>query len=240
MLFSLTFLLKISFFVILIVDTIGSIDDLIEKNNEIILKTHNLINNIYLKETNNLELVKISNLNYFKICKSGIYEFENNKIYLDTAAVSDINIIDESYIIDYEGRPSRANMQPKENTIWFAKLKDSPKYILIKNQKNLIDNFIFSTGFMGLESENFIVNYLYVLILSKSFTNQKNLLSNGATMQGINNEIFNNILVPNVSYNEAKEIGKRLEVYVDLICELQEKNNKLKDLKHLLLQKYFG
>ena len=223
-----------------IVDTIGSIDDLIEKNNEIILKTHNLINNIYLKETNNLELVKISNLNYFKICKSGIYEFENNKIYLDTAAVSDINIIDESYIIDYEGRPSRANMQPKENTIWFAKLKDSPKYILIKNQKNLIDNFIFSTGFMGLESENFIVNYLYVLILSKSFTNQKNLLSNGATMQGINNEIFNNILVPNVSYNEAKEIGKRLEVYVDLICELQEKNNKLKDLKHLLLQKYFG
>ena len=223
-----------------IVDTIGSIDDLIEKNDKIILKAHKLIDNIYLKETNNLELVKISELDYFNISKSGIKKFENNKIYLDTSAVSDINITDESYIIEYGNRPSRANMQPKENTIWFAKLKDSPKYILVKNQKRLLENFIFSTGFMGLESEKYIVNYLYALILSVSFTNQKNLLSNGATMQGINNEIFMNILVPNADKTMAKLIGEKLENYVNLICRLQEKNYKLKHIKETLLQKYFG
>ena len=223
-----------------IVDTIGSVDDLIEKYEKIILKAHKLIDNIYLKETNNLELVKISELDYFNISKSGIKKFENNKIYLDTSAVSDINITDKSYIIDYENRPSRANMQPKENTIWFAKLKDSPKYILVKNQKRLLENFIFSTGFMGLESEKYIVNYLYALILSVSFTNQKNLLSNGATMQGINNEIFMNILVPNVDKTMAKLIGEKLENYVNLICRLQEKNYKLKQIKETLLQKYFG
>ena len=213
---------------------------MIEKNEKIILKTHKLIDNIYLKETNNLEFVKISELDYFNISKSGIKKFENNKIYLDTSAVSDINITDESYIIEYGNRPSRANMQPKENTIWFAKLKDSPKYILVKNQKRLLENFIFSTGFMGLESEKYIVNYLYALILSVSFTNQKNLLSNGATMQGINNEIFMNILVPNADKTMAKLIGEKLENYVSLICRLQEKNYKLKHIKETLLQKYFG
>ena len=47
MLFSLTFLLKIRFFVILIVDTIGSIDDLIEKNDKIIELTKSYIHQIY-------------------------------------------------------------------------------------------------------------------------------------------------------------------------------------------------
>ena len=185
-------------------------------------------------------MVKISKLDYFNISKSGIKKFENNKIYLDTSAVSDTNITDESYIINYKNRPSRANMQPKQNSIWFAKLKDSPKYILVKNQERLLNNFIFSTGFMGLESEEYIINYLYALILSNSFTNQKNLLSNGATMQAINNDIFNNILVPNISKGKAICIGKQLEKFVDLICSLQEKNYKLKLIKNNLLQKYFG
>ena len=222
-----------------IVDTIGSVDSLIEKNEEIIFKTHKLIDDIYLKETSTLELVKISELDYFNISKSGINKFEKNKIYLDTSAVSDTNITDESYIIDYKNRPSRANMQPKENTIWFAKLKDSPKYILVKNQKRLLKNFVFSTGFIGLKSEKYIVNYVYALILSKSFTNQKNLLSNGSTMQGINNEIFMNILVPNANKIRSRLIGEKLENYVNLICGLQEKNYKLKQIKETLLQKYF-
>ena len=212
---------------------------MIEKNEEIIFKTHKLIDDIYLKETSTLELVKISELDYFNISKSGINKFEKNKIYLDTSAVSDTNITDESYIIDYKNRPSRANMQPKENTIWFAKLKDSPKYILVKNQKRLLKNFVFSTGFIGLKSEKYIVNYVYALILSKSFTNQKNLLSNGSTMQGINNEIFMNILVPNANKIRSRLIGEKLENYVNLICGLQEKNYKLKQIKETLLQKYF-
>ena len=45
-------------------------------------------------------------------------------------------------------RPSRANMQPIPNTIWFAKLKDSPKFIIVKNSsKRILNNYIFSTGF---------------------------------------------------------------------------------------------
>ena len=223
-----------------IVDTIGSVDDLIEKYEEIIIKLHKIIDDIFQQETQILDNVKIANLDYFNILKSGINKFNDTKIYLDTSTVIGNNITDESYTISYNNRPSRANMQPKENSIWFAKLKDSPKYILVKNQKRLINNFIFSTGFMGLQSEPYLINYLYSLILSTSFNMQKDLLSNGATMQGINNEIFQEILVPNIEKNQAIIIGKEIENYVNLICQLQEIIHCMKHIKELLLEKYFG
>ncbi len=132
-------------------------------------------------------------------------------------------------------------MQPLANSIWFAKLKDSPKYILLKEQSNrILDNFIFSTGFMGLSCDENIINYLYAYILSPEFNDQKNLLSNGATMQGINNEIFNEILIPNITEQEATDIGKHLKNFVDLILEKQEEIYNLKEIKSNLLSKYFG
>lgn len=191
--------------------------------------------------TNDFDKIKIAELNYFNICKSGIKVFDDEKIYLDTASVDQTNIVDESYVITYDNRPSRANMQPKINSVWFAKLKDSPKYILVKEKSvSLLDNFVFSTGFLGLQSENNLVNYLYCLILSNDFNDQKNLLSNGATMQGINNETFAEIKVPNVTKQQAIEFGKAIENNVNLILDLKNKNNKLKQLKSQLLQKYFG
>ena len=216
-------------------------DNLIEKNDEIIAKTHEYLNKKFNSFTNNFDKVKIAELDYFNICKSGIKSFDNEKIYLDTSSVEQTNIIDESYIITYDNRPSRANMQPTINSVWFAKLKDSPKYILVKdNTKSLLENFVFSTGFLGLQSEDYIVNYLYCLILSNDFNNQKDLLSNGATMQGINNETFAEISVPNITKQQAKDFGKSIDDYVNLILDIKNKNHKLKVIKSQLLQKYFG
>lgn len=214
---------------------------MIEKSEEIVAKTHELIA-IKLKQlTHNHDLTKIKNITYFSIIKSGIYKFKDEKIYLDTASVSNTDIVDSSTKITYTERPSRANMQPTKNSIWFAKLKDSPKYILVKEQsKRLLDNYIFSTGFMGLSADKDIINYLYSYILSEEFNNQKNLLSNGATMQGINNDIFNEILIPNINEVEAKLIGKELSSYVDLVLEKQEEVYNFKNIKSNLLSKYFN
>jgi len=173
-----------------LVNTIGSVDYLIEKNQEIIEKIKKFLINKFLILTNHYERIKMSLVDYCSICKSGIKRFDNEKIYLDTAAVSDDNIIDESYRITFSDRPSRANMQPEENTFWFAKLKDSPKYVLVKSESTrILDTMILSTGFMGIKSDRFALNYLYCLFTSDEFINQKDLLSNGATMQGINNSV---------------------------------------------------
>ena len=65
------------------------------------------------------------------IIRSGIDKFENTKIYLDTASVQNTNIINIKTSITYNKRPSRANMQPSYNSVWFAKMKNSKKDLII-------------------------------------------------------------------------------------------------------------
>lgn len=55
-----------------------------------------------------------------KIIASGIEEFNNEKIYLATADVSATQIINTSTLITFNNRPSRANMQPRPKSVWFA------------------------------------------------------------------------------------------------------------------------
>ena len=131
-------------------------------------------------------------------------------------------------------------MQPMPNMVWFAKLKDSPKYIIVKNSsKRVLNNYVFSTGFMGLEADEYIINYLYLLILSDNFNNQKDASSTGATMMGINNDILYSIKVPNITKDEARSFGKDIDNFIETINRLQEKNYILKSIKKNLLSKYF-
>lgn len=108
-----------------------------------------------------------------------------------------------------------------------------------ETSKRVIDNYIFSTGFMGLESDTYTINYLYLMILSNNFNTHKDSSSTCATMMGINNDIFNLINVPNVSKIEAREFGKNIDSYIKHIIELQDKNYVLKSIKQHLLSKYF-
>ena len=223
-----------------IVDSIGSVDDAIEKNEEIIEKIYSFLTNKFNELVYGKNTISFGDLKYLNIVKSGIDKFEGNKIYIDTSSVSNKSIIDTSYNITYDDRPSRANMQPRPNTVWFAKLKDSPKFIIVKNlSKRILNNYVFSTGFMGLETNDYIINYLYLLILSSSFNNQKDVSSTGATMMGINNDILYSIKVPNITKGEACSFGKEIDNFIETIVRLQEKNYILKLIKKNLLSKYF-
>ena len=223
-----------------IVDSIGSVDDAIEKNEEIIEKIYSYLINKFNQLVYGRDVINFSDLGYFNIVKSGIDTFEGNKTYIDTSSVSNKSIVDTSYNISYDDRPSRANMQPIPNTVWFAKLKDSPKFIIVKNvSKRILNNYVFSTGFMGLEADEYIINYLYLLILSDNFNNQKDASSTGATMMGINNDILYSIKGPNITKDEACSFGKNINSFIEMIIELQEKNYNLKSTKKNLLSKYF-
>ena len=222
------------------IDSIGSVDDAIEKNEEIIEKIYSFLTNTFNKLVYDRDTICFGDLEYYKIIKSGIDEFEGNKIYIDTSSVSNKSIIDTSYNITYNDRPSRANMQPMPNTVWFAKLKDSPKYIIVKDSsKRILNNYVFSTGFMGIEANEYIINYLYSLILSDNFNNQKDASSTGATMMGINNDILYSIKVPNITKDEACSFEKNIDCFIKMIIELHEKNYILKSIKKNLLSKYF-
>ena len=176
-----------------------------------------------------------------KIIKSGISSFDKNKIYLDTSSVEGINNISNGDNITFSNRPSRANMEPIPNSVWFAKMKDSNKILIItNNDKDIIENNILSTGFLGIEARNELpISLLTAIIISNDFHIQRDLNSVGTTMAGINNDTFLKIQVPYLTKNEVEAFDLKYRNLVNELSLLRRKINILKKEKDILLNKYF-
>lgn len=122
------------------------------------------------------------------LIKPGINKFDSPKFYLATAEVRGDNISTTPPMVDYNNRESRANMQPIPNSIWFAKMKDSVKHIYVgEYSKDLLANYIFSTGFAGLKTDSIMLPYLISYINQSDFEDKKDQLSHGATQKAVNN-----------------------------------------------------
>ncbi len=174
---------------------------------------------------------KVATMNHSeitKIIKPGI-DYFSKKNYLATANVDNISIVDGEWI-NYEERESRANMQPVENSVWFAKMKNTVKHVTVtSDDKWIIDKYIFSTGFLGLKTKPYALSYIHCFINSDIFEFVKNRLAHGATQEAVNNndlkyfkvvippknvlEEFNSIILPmiktmNTSMHENLELEK--------------------------------
>jgi len=184
------------------------------------------------------EVGRLGNSKISRILKTGIEEFKNKKIYIATADVEGTKIKNRSTLITYDIRPSRANMQPKVGTIWFAKMKDSRKLIVVDDfSKDILNNYVFSTGFAGIECFNNSLYYLWCLICNDNFETIKNSLCNGTTMQAINNENIDkiNILIPNE--NTLLIFNNIMKPIYKMIYQFDMQNNYLSQLRDTLLPK---
>ena len=161
---------------------------------------------------------KLGEENFAEIIGSGINKFDGEKVYLATADVSDSNITNTNKKITYQKRPSRANMQPIEKSIWFAKMKDSRKILMFDDYSEFeIENFILSTGFAGINTTELSHYFMWCFILSKEFDELKNNMANGAVQIAVNNTNLEKIeiLIPDdetlTKFNElAKPIFKKI------------------------------
>ncbi|MCI6107220.1 MAG: restriction endonuclease subunit S [Candidatus Faecimonas sp.] len=220
-----------------IVNTIGSIDDLIENYNDQIAKICNILSTTLNKYN------EITYISYYEpeIIKSGINTFDKEKIYLDTSSINGINNLSNGEVITYSKRPSRANMQPINNSVWFAKMKGSEKILLLtENDNDIVNNNILSTGFLGIKaSGKFPLSLLFSIIISNNFKIQRDLNSVGTTMAGINNETFVKILVPKLSEEEIKYYDQKYKYLVMKLSYLRRQIKLLNDVKQNLLSKYF-
>lgn len=162
-----------------------------------------------------------------KLIKTGIDKFDDEKIYLATGNVNFENF-DNGKKITYQNREGRANMQPTLNSVWFAKMKDSVKHItLINNAKWFCDEYILSTGFVGLQCNEKNVAYIHSFINTNKFKKIKDSLSHGATQQAINNEDLKSIylLVPTEDVLEL--FSKKVNGLLSLKTELKYTNINL-------------
>lgn len=223
-----------------IVDIIGSLDDKIESNNKLLEKCYIFLNLNMKKLLIGKDKKIISSFDDIEIISSGIDKFNSSKIYLDTSCVSDNSIVDISNKVTYTDRPSRANMKPIKNSVWFAKLKSSPKHIIVKDYSDeILDNCIFSTGFLGIKIDNLKFNLLSTYFTSDVFEKEKDSLSIGATMQSINNVTFKGMYIPDFSPTDYIIFNNLSESILKLIYETELENIKLQQLKLNYLTKFF-
>ena len=100
-----------------------------------------------------------------KFIKPGVDKFEY-KTYFATADIKETEI-SEGSVIDYENRENRANMQPTEYSVWFAKMKNSIKHLYLNPEmKPIIEGSILSTGFCGLQCNEISFEYISSFIAS--------------------------------------------------------------------------
>ena len=220
-----------------IASILSSIDNQIERNTTMVKKlqvlSQGIFNKLFSDETNNISLLDFP---YIQIIKPGISKFEGTKHYIATAEVDNEKVNYNAPLIDFDTRENRANMQPVKNSVWFAKMKNSLKHIYISDADSMMcSNYIFSTGFTGIKCDDFAFEYLVNFINMPYFENKKNILSHGATMEGVNNEDLKSIQIPLPSkdkliifHNKVKEIHYQT-------TKLNEQTFKLNVLKEKLL-----
>lgn len=150
------------------------------------------------------------------------------KNYLATSNVNNEYINDGNWI-EYNNRETRANMQPVEYSIWFAKMKNSIKHISIPfNSAWFTQKYILSTGFVGLSCNEFSFAYVHSIVNSNNFEKRKDSLAHGATQEAINNEDLKNMkfVLPN------KTILNAFALIINPFLEL--KFNKIKENQELI------
>ncbi len=170
--------------------------------------------------------------------KVGINEFDGEKIYVATADINNSDVVNYNTKITFGERPSRANMQPLENTVWFAKMKDSKKITYFDKFSDWeIANIILSTGFAGFTVKENALYYIWNIISNEEFEVIKDNLCNGTTMQAINNENIKNIKILIPSADVLNRYNFIISNVFIKISENKRQNRKLVETRDLLLPK---
>ncbi|MBU0460398.1 MAG: restriction endonuclease subunit S [Nanoarchaeota archaeon] len=182
--------------------------------------------------------VELGNDDYFTLLSSGINKFQGKKDYLSTESIQGTRIIKIEDIISYGERPSRANMQPVLNSIWFAKMQSTLKvYSFNEINKNEIEKYILSTGFAGIKVNEKLVDteYLRLLFTSEEFNKLKDKLCTGSTQRGINNQFIKKIslIIPPI------QIQKKIVAILEKAEKAKEWRKEADDLTKDFLKSIF-
>ena len=222
------------------------IDKRIELQNKIIkdyellkkLLMNKFLSNFNLREISIYSLVKSQLIRIIKA--SELKKFNGTKSYLSTSSIDENGSISPEKEISFFDRPSRASMIPYRNSVWFARMKDTNKVYISKNNDE--EKYILSTGFYGiLPIENDIDPiWLFEIFKSKYFIVQKDKLSEGGTMSGIKDSQLNELNIKIWLDKEMQNFACKLLKSFTKIIEIElGKENSLIKLKSYLLKTLF-
>lgn len=161
-----------------------------------------------------------------KACPS----FEGEKIYISTGCLhTDLICKNETELVNYSNRPSRANLVAEPGDILFAKMQSTKKNIILSEETA---KYIYSTGFYAIRANKNLINNkcLYYLISSDIFLKEKDKNCSGATQKAITNEGLKKIQINIPSIDIQKNIEKQLDAVSAIIAHEETQLQKLDDL----------
>lgn len=176
--------------------------------------------------------------NIFNFVNSRVLPFDGTKKYFATADVSGTNIVSLGEKITFEGKPSRASIQPIEYSVWFARMSNSYKILNCFGENFwMAESAILSSGFAGFTSKEEYYGFVYETIASEYFDKQKNLYATGATQVSLTNEGLSKIKVLIPTIDVISRYSKLVEPFISKAELLKNKNVKLKEARDRLLPK---
>lgn len=179
----------------------------------------------------------ITKFNSFKQDKNKIKDFDGEKKYYATADVIGTEILNEGEIINWDNKPSRAQIKPIKNSVWFARMSNSYKVLCFNNKNiDLQEVSVLSSGFAGFIAKNDLcLPFLYLTINSNFFHNLKDLYATGATQVSLNDDSMDFMKIVEPSLDLVEKFGKKTLPLIEEVSNLRNKNKLIKEAKDILL-----
>lgn len=157
--------------------------------------------------------------------------------YLATAVVFD-NSYERGEFGTLANLPSRANMRPGDDRVWFARMKSTEKTLWTPGEFNRRWlSMILSTGFLGIQSaDSRLAPLLMTAVRCREFGEIKDQLCNGTTMQSLNNDAARSIWF-RLPANEFKLAELSSDIRNNLLFEarLNAESETLKSVRDALI-----
>ena len=172
----------------------------------------------------------------FKKAPLGVPVFTDTRQYYQTSEIDGTSITGNGEEVDYENRPSRADITPRINTVYFAKMKDTDK-VLYFNKENtyLLEKVLLSTGMVGFTADEKYLGFLFGLLTSYEFVQYKNNFATGATQVSLNDASLKKIKVLFPTLNLVELYSEIVNPLLEECSLLRSRNQKLAQARDLLL-----
>jgi len=182
------------------------------------------------------EYLPFTKIKIFKKAPLGVPVFTDIRQYYQTSEINGTTITGDGVEVNYENRPSRANITPRINTVYFAKMKDTDKVLYFnKGNSFLLEKILLSTGMVGFTTDKKYLGFLFGFLKSYEFVQYKNNFATGATQVSLNNASLKKIKVLFPTQNLVELYSEIVNPLLEECSYLRCQTQKLAQARDLLL-----
>ena len=162
--------------------------------------------------------------------------FVDTRQYYQTSEIDGTNLTGSGEEVDYENRPSRASVKPRLNAVYFARMKDTAKVLYFnKSNSDVLEKILLSTGMAGFATNEKYLAFLFGLLTSYEFVQNKNNYATGATQVSLSDSGLKKIKVLFPALDLIKRYSETINPLLEECSILRKQNQKLAQARDLLL-----